>query len=248
MPAFDYSRSSDPIRDDLAVAHRAAWTHIAMPGAWLSGAERVAVAEETRRARECALCAKRKAALSPYADPEPHPARAPLSAAFVDAIHRASSDASRLTRRWYEGLAAQGVTDERYVEALGVAVIAISVDAFHRALGLSLEALPEPARGDPTRVRPEGLVRGEAWVPLIDPERVGAAESDLFFKRGPLRAANVLRALTLVPGEVRAWRELAGAQYLSLAGMVRLETGRALDRPQMELVAGRVSALNECFY
>jgi AhpD family alkylhydroperoxidase len=27
-----------------------------------------------------------------------------------------------------------------------------------------------------------------------------------------------------------------------------METGRAIDRSQMELVAGRVSALNECFY
>jgi hypothetical protein len=248
MPAFDYSASPDPIRDDLALAHRAAWAHIAKPGTWLTGAERVAVAEETRRARDCALCAKRKAALSPYADPEPHTARAPLSAALVDAIHRVTTDASRLTRKWYVGLASQGVTNERYVEALGVAVLAISVDAFHRALGLALERLPAPERGDPSRLRPDGLVRGEAWVPMIDPARVGAAESDLFFKRGPLRAANVVRALTLVPNEARAWRALAAAQYLSLEGMVRLETGRAIDRAQMELVAGRVSALNACFY
>jgi hypothetical protein len=248
MPAFDYSASPDPIRDDLAVAHRAAWAHIAKPGTWLTSAERVAVAEETRRARECALCAKRKAALSPYADPEQHAARAPLAAPLVDAIHRVTTDASRLTRKWYEGLASQGVTDERYVEALGVAVLAISVDAFQRALGLALEPLPAPERGDPTRARPAGIVRGEAWVPMIDPARAGAAESDLFFRRGPLRAANVVRALTLVPNETRAWRALAAAQYLSLEGMVRLETGRAIDRAQMELVAGRVSALNACFY
>jgi hypothetical protein len=248
MPAFDYSASPDPIRDDLALAHRAAWTHIAKPGTWLTGAERVAVAEETRRARECALCVKRKTALSPFADSEMHAASPPLSAALVDAIHRVATDAARLTRKWYDGLASQGVTDERYVEALGVAVLAISVDGFHHAMGLPLEPLPPPERGDPTRARPDGLVRGEAWVPMIDPERVGATESDLFFKRGPLRAANVVRALTLVPNEARAWRALAPAQYLSLEGMVRLDTGRALDRAQMELVAGRVSALNACFY
>lgn len=248
MTGFDYSASPDPIRVDLAEAHRAAWAHIAKPGAWLNGAERVAIAAETRRARECALCAKRKAALSPFADSTPHEARPPLSAALVDAIHRVTTDASRLTRKWYEGLASQGVTDERYVEALGVSVLAISVDAFHRALGLPLEPLPPAERGDPTRVRPEGLARGAAWVPMIDPERVGPAERDLFFKRGPLRAANVVRALTLVPNEARAWRELAAAQYLSLERMVRLDTGRAIDRAQMELLAGRVSALNGCFY
>lgn len=248
MTRFDYSASANPIRGDLAVAHRAAWEHIARPGAWLTGAERVAVVRETRRARDCALCAKRKAALSPCADGESHSAAAPLAAALVDAIHRIATDASRLTRKWYEGLTAQGVTEERYVEAVGVAVLAISVDAFHRALGLALEPLPEPERGDPTRIRPEGLVRGEAWVPMIHPDRAGAAEGDLFFKRGPLRAANVMRALTLAPNEVRAWRNLSGAQYLSPERMVRLDTGRSIDRAQMELVAGRVSALNACFY
>ena len=248
MPAFDYKASPDPIRDDLAEAHRAAWAHIAKPGAWLTGEERVAVASETRRARDCALCAKRKSALSPYADPEPHAASPALAAPLVDAIHRATTDASRLTRKWYAGLASQGITDERYVEALGVAVIAISVDGFHRAMGLPLEPLPQPERGDPTRVRPAGLTAGEAWVPMIDAARAGPAESDLFFKRGPLRAAYVMRALTLVPSEVRAWMELSGAQYLTPARMTRLDTGKTLDRAQMELVAGRVSALNACFY
>ena len=248
MPAFDYSSSADSIRDDLAEAHRAAWAHIAKPGAWLTGAERVAVALETRRARDCALCARRKAALSPFADPELHGPSALLPAPLVDALHRITTDASRLTRKWYEGLAAQGVQDERYVEVLGVAVLAISVDAFHRAVGLALEPLPAPERGEPSRVRPEGIARGEAWVPMIDPDRVGEAERDLFFARGPLRRAYVIRALTLAPNELRAWIALSGAQYLTPARMTRLETGRALDRAQMELVAGRVSALNACFY
>ena len=247
MPAFDYSASLDPIRDDLAVAHRAAWAHIAKPGAWLTGAERVAVANETRRARECALCAKRKRALSPYAGPEPHAATPALPAAVVDAIHRVTTDASRLTRKWYAGLASQGVTDERYAESLGVAVLAISVDGFHHALGLALEPLPAPERGDPTRVRPAGLTAGEAWLPMIDAKQVAPSERDLF-GRGPLGAAYVMRALTLTPNEVRAWTSLSAAQYLSFARMTRLDTGKTLDRAQMELVAGRVSALNACFY
>jgi hypothetical protein len=165
----------------------------------------------------------------------------------VDAVHRITTDASRLTRRWYESLTAQGVTDERYVEALGVAVLAISIDAFHRAMGVPLEPLPQPEPGDPTRVRPEGVTRGEAWVPMVDPRQVASAERDLF-PRGPLGAPYVVRALTLVPSEVRAWAALSGAQYLSFDRMTRLETGKALDRAQMELVAGRVSALNSCFY
>ncbi len=62
------------------------------------------------------------------------------------------------------------------------------------------------------------------------------------------RIANVLRALSLVPEEVRELRDLSAAQYLSPDQLVDLRAGRVLDRAQMELLAGRVSALNECFY
>ena len=242
---FSYAESPDPIRPDLAQAHRAAWRHIAAPGEWLSGEERVAVAAETRAARSCALCAGRKGALSPYAGTAQHESRAPLAAGLVDAVHRVATDAARLTGRWYETLAAQGISDACYVEALGVAVIAISVDGVHRALGLALEPLPQPMRGAPRGRRPGGLVQGEAWVPMIDPRVAEEFERDLF-PQG--RSANVIRALSLVPSEVRAWATLSGAQYLSLERMRQQETGRALDRAQIELVAGRVSALNGCFY
>lgn len=247
MTAFDYSLSPDPIRADLADAHRAVWTHIAKAGAWLTGAERVAVAQETRRARDCSMCAARKAALSPFAGAEQHASTALLSAPLVDSIHRIATDASRLTRHWYEGLSAQGISDERYAEVLGVLVLVISIDAMHRAMGLPLEPLPLPEPGDPSGVRPPGLARGEAWLPMIDPEQVGPEERDLF-GRGPLGAAYVMRAMTIVPNEVRAWGALSAAQYLSPGRMTRLETGKTLDRAQMELIAGRVSALNACFY
>ena len=58
----------------------------------------------------------------------------------------------------------------------------------------------------------------------------------------------VIRALSLVPAEVRAWSELSAAQYLSPEQMRSFDSIRAIDRSQIELVAGRVSALNECFY
>lgn len=64
------------------------------------------------------------------------------------------------------------------------------------------------------------------------------------------RTANVVRALTLVPDALRDWRELAGAQYLSFEAMANFvkDEARAINRMQIELVAGRVSSINECFY
>ena len=243
MESFSYAESSDPIRPDLTEAYRAAWTRIASPGTWLTGVERVAVADETRRARSCAICRERKNALSPHAIQGEHDHAGILSAPMVDEIHRITTDAARLTQSWYQSLVEQGLEVESYVEALGVAVQIISIDGFHHAMGLPLEDLPSPLPGEPTRVRPEGLVDDEAWVPMQEASRV-AAEIGLPGGQAPF----VIRALSLVPAEVRAWRDLSEAQYLGTDAMMSFEKVRALNRSQIELVAGRVSALNECFY
>lgn len=243
MTAFAYESHPDPIRSDLANAYRRAWDHVAGAGTWLTGAERVAVAEETRRARSCPLCRERKAALSPLSVQGEHAHGGVLSAPLVDAVHRVTTDAARLSGSGYRSLLADGLTPEVYVEALGVAVIVISIDRFHHALGLPLEPLPTPRPGEPSRERPARLVEGEAWVPMQD-GRALARELGLPLPMAPY----VLRALSLVPAEVRAWAGVSQAQYLSPERMMRFERFRALDRAQIELVAARVSALNECFY
>lgn len=244
MTAFAYPARPDAIRVDLAEAHRRAWAHIAASGSWLTGAERVAVAGETRRARGCTLCRQRKEALSPFAVSGEHEHAGVLPAALVDAIHRITTDAGRLTEAWVRSLHEQGLTPEAYVESVGVAVITISIDRFHHALGLPLEALPTPEPGDPTRVRAEDVVSGEAWVPMRSARRMS---QDLGLPPGA-PAPYVVRALSLVPAEVKAWQDVSNAQYLDVDDMLRFDRVRAIDRSQIELVAGRVSALNECFY
>ena len=54
--------------------------------------------------------------------------------------------------------------------------------------------------------------------------------------------------MSLVPDAVRELQDLSASHYLPPKDIVRLRQGRAIDRMQMEFVAGRVSALNECFY
>lgn len=249
MTAFDYPTHPNPIREDLAEAHRRAWAHVAAPGTWLSGAERVAIAEETRRARSCALCAERKAALSPFALQGEHEQTGVLPPPLVEAVHRVTTDAGRLSASWYAALLSDGLSPEAYVEALGVTVLVISVDEFHHALGMRPEPLPEPLTGEPSHYRPIGSeIEDAAWVPLLTPGRSGPAEADLFAGIPAGQAPNVIRALSLVPDEVRAWTHLSAAQYLSTDQLRSFESPRAIDRAQIEFVAGRVSALNECFY
>ena len=65
-PAVSYGHSRYAVADALAAAHSRFWRRLAGPGSWWTGAERVAIAIEARRARECELCRRRKQSLSPY--------------------------------------------------------------------------------------------------------------------------------------------------------------------------------------
>ncbi len=247
MP-FDYAQSGFHVREDLPQSFRWAWEKIAQPGNWWRGEDRVAIAGETRAARSCALCAQRKAALSPFSLPGTHDSVTNLPSAAIDAVHRIVTDPSRLTKGWLEGLAVEGVTDGHYVELLGIVVTVVSVDAFHRALGLPLEALPSPQPGEPNRYRPAGARDHGAWVATVAPSDLAPGEADLY--GGAPQTGNVLSAMSLVPDSVRLLNVVSEAQYMPGAHVVRPQSnyGRALSRAQIELVAGRVSSLSDCFY
>lgn len=254
--AFDYARAlSDPVREDIPAAHRRAWARLSNPGTWWTAEERVAIAAESRAAVDCAFCRERRQALSPLSLEGEHAAVSGdvLPAAAVDAVHRLVTDATRLTKAWIEDLDGQGVSDAHYVELLSVVVAVRSIDAFHRAMGLAPEPLPTPRpaseTGPPRRTRPATTESDTAWVPLLVPSRVEAENDDLF-PPGPV-VPNVIKALSLVPDGVRWLKDLSNAHYLAMAGgqMMDFSRGRGpLSRAQTELIAGRVSALNECFY
>lgn len=248
MTCFSYEDSPYPVRRDMAETYRAYWKKLATPGSWWNGAERVAIADEVRRAKTCALCAERKQALSPFAVEGEHDHAGLLPKAAVDAVHRVVTDASRLSRAWLEKLMADGLSDAAYVELLGVVVAVVSVDSFHHALGLEPEPLPRPLPGEPNHYRPASAAPGEAWVPWIAGGMNTGAEADLY---PGTRAVNVACAMSLVPDAVRAMKSLSAVQYMDparVADPTAQAAGKTLDRRQVELVAGRVSALNECFY
>ncbi|TDJ05792.1 MAG: hypothetical protein E2O71_10635 [Deltaproteobacteria bacterium] len=245
MPPFSYVGAVLPVREDLPATHRRAWRRLAEPGTWWTGRERVAIAAEVRRAARCGYCRARKVALSPNAVEGAHQSLGALPEAVVEVIHRVVTDPARLSRSWYEKLRADGVTDAHYVETIGVIVTVVSIDSFHRGLGVPPEPLPEPLAGEPSRRRPPAAKLDQAWVPMLAEGQATDPEARTFMRR---RNPNVLRALSLVPDEVRGLRELSAAQYLPLEQLLNLRAGRSLRRVQMELIAGRVSALNECFY
>ena len=244
---YNYGDSPYPIRADLADAYKEYWQNLAEPGNWFSGAQRVAIAAEVRNALECPFCVTRKAALSPYAVQGDHLKGDGLEDEMVDAVHRIVTDQSRITQNYIDDNAKQGFSEEQYVELASIVVNVFSIDEFNRALGLSVEPLPEPVAGEPDNYRPELTDRATGFVSMITPEGAQGKEADLW-EAG--RTANVLRALSLVPDGVRSWMKIADQQYLSMKGMMNFSgpNGRAINRMQIELVAGRVSSINECFY
>jgi hypothetical protein len=246
MQAISYSAALVPVRDDFAAAHTRFWRRLAAPGAWWTGAERVAIAAEVRQARHCALCQARKAALTPAAVQGHHDHLGALPDAAVDVIHRVVTDPGRLSRPWFTGIMAAGLSAEQYVEILGTLVALVSIDSFCRGIGVPLHPLPTPQPGASSHYRPPGAIQEEAWVPMIPMERATGAEADLY---GGQAVGNVVRALSLVPDEVRTLYDLSAVHYLPM-GQVRdpSASAGALNRMQIELIAGRVSALRQCFY
>jgi len=242
-----YHNAGFPVRADFAEAHQRFWQRLATPGTWWTSAERIQLAEEVRAAWDCPLCCERREALSPNAVQGSHASVSGLPSAAVDAVHRITTDAARLTRSWYQGLLEDGLSEGHYVELVGTVVSLVSIDSFAEALGLPLCELPSPGDGEPSRYRPATAAPDDAWVPMVPDDNSGTPEADLWPAE---RTANVVRAMSLVPDEVRTLCDLSAAHYLAMEDVGRpgVDQGGALERSQIELVAGRTSALNACFY
>ena len=96
MTYFDYSNAAYPIRGDIADAYRAYWRKLAAPGSWWNGAQRIAIAQESRNALACTFCAQRKVSLSPYGLKGEHDHSNGLPEVAVDTVHRIITDQSRI--------------------------------------------------------------------------------------------------------------------------------------------------------
>lgn len=208
------------VRTDLREAHRRSLAHVAAPGARLDGPTRVRIAE---------------VAIAAYLDPDPAPPWShPYGDPLLDGAHRLARHAGTLTEGWYEQLVAD-VHPLDWVEVVGVVIAVVPPVAFSRAIGEALPTLPAPMPGAPHGREAEELAPARLnWVPV-------AAPAD--------RTASVVQALSALPDEYDNMWRLAEAQYMSNAQMADPRFSRGtLSRPQMELVAGRLSLIRECFF
>ena len=210
----------------LAEAHRAALEHFAKPGTWWTANERLEIFRESRQALECELCEKRKLSLSPYGVDGSHDSLGNLDDHTVEAVHRMRTDPGRLTKTWFDAISAQ-MDAGPYVELIAVVSVSVIIDTFTESLGLAFLELPPPAEGEPSRKTFDQAAEDGAWVAITKPN--------------PQTRANIVRALGLIPPEQGNFWQVFTHHYLS-------PDGRAIAQPQIELMAARTSALNQCFY
>ncbi len=154
-----------------------------------------------------------------------------LPPAVAEVVRRVVHESGQLDRDWAdEQSAALGA--ERYAEAVAVTAIVTAIDVYCRAVGDPQIELPEAVPGPPVAERPPGVGDVGAWIPMTLDKAL----------------ANVSRALSLVPKTNATWRALVTESYSRGPEMMQLRWERALNRPQIELVAATVSREQECFY
>jgi len=199
-------------RDEYEAALQGQWDRLAEPGTWWTGPERVAIAAESRLATNSL------------------PPTGALPGAATNAARTVAIKASTIRPEMIDRWAADGLDEFAYVEIVGIVAIVTALDVAAFGLGRRAEPLPVGRPGDPSRVKPEGAVKSDGWVPTVGP-------------------AWAPEALSAVPSERDGMHTIHGPLYLSMEQMLDLDIERdGMARFQMELVAARTSMLNDCFY
>jgi hypothetical protein len=229
----NHAEALPAIRDDLAKAHQLAWDHLGSPGTWWTAAQRVELASTV---------------LMAISDDEPVPPWVGVSTtdqlpqnlkvhpAAHDVAYRIARHAGTMTANVHRRIA-DDIGELPFVELCAIVSSVAAIAHFRRNVGDTPPSLPDPVAGDPSFERPDGVVSAELnWVPVVGPADQTAA---------------VLQAYSAVPAELENTWRMASAQYIPADEMIHADWSRgtgSLTRPQIELVAARVSQLRECFY
>ncbi|MBO6782926.1 MAG: hypothetical protein JJ899_06600 [Alphaproteobacteria bacterium] len=237
-----YHDTAFPVREDLEAAHDDQFDRFAGAGTWGTAAQRLAVIAEARKAGIDAGLLEAPddgGAESPTGD---------LPKMVREVIHTLAATPKDFDMSTYETAREAGLSDPEFAELVAIVSFAVDLDVYARGIGVPLRPFREPRKGSPTREVPDEAVPQEAFVPTI-PNVPDCGEFGTELYGGHFKPY-IMRALSLVPDEYRAHVALEQAQYNPLPKVPVVEYchHEGLTRPQVEIVAGRVSALNDCFY
>ena len=237
-----YPDSELTIRASLDAAHQKTIMSFSAPGRWWSAKQRVAIVAAARDAR----C---EAGLQDQSVQDPSAGVIPPAAEAV--ARRVAVSTNDLDRGFYDQAITDGLSDAEYCEIVGVVARASNVDVFARGIGVPPRKLAQAGEEQPSRVRPEILLDEGAWTKTIPGGRRGKQEAmDTYGTNAVEGAPFIYRALSLVPEEAQDLIALGASQYVEIANFMDLNFTYepTISRQQVELLAARVSAINECFY
>lgn len=222
MNTLSFVYDNVDVREDIADAHRQTWDALAQAGAFWSDVDRIEIANQARAART-----QRKE----LAFNRTYPATQ-LTAQALDATRKIAADAGKIDRAWAsQQVASLGAG--AYAELVSIVAAVSAIDAFCEALGRTHEPLPLPNGGSCHAAQAEGASDIGGYLPMVDPWE------------GP----NVSRALSLVPSANQLFMNNVRSMYGGNGGGFNdMVWDGPLSRPQAELLAARVSSINECFY
>ena len=222
------------VRDDLAEAHRLAWAHLAAPGSWWSGAERLELAGTALMAIADAdplppwvgvTSTDRVGARAARAGAGARPRLPPRPSRRNDDPRPLPRRGGRARRAPVRGALRHRVDRRRRRPLLPQHRRRRAAPASHRPAGRRpTNARSGWRRRSSTGFRwPSRRIRSRRWCRRTRRCRVSTANT---------------------------WR-MADAQYMPSAEMVKPDWSRrpgGLSRAQMELVAARLTKLRDCFY
>ena len=237
-----YSDSQHEVRAAIAAAHEKTLESFTVAGRWFSAAERAQIVTEARSARVAAGIQE------PGGDAGEYTA---LPDAVRELARRVAVETKSLTPDFFEDSLDAGLTDCEYVETVGLVARSLSTDIFCRGIGVETRVLPPIQAGEASRVRPTTAKHEKAWADTVPGGTPGGEDAVFIYGTDqPEAAPFIYRSLSLVPEEAKGLIALGAAQYLEIDQFMNLDFSYdpGITRAEVEVDAGRVSAINQCFY
>ncbi len=237
-----YADAEYPVSAHTETLHADQLRSFARPGTWGTAAQRTAIAATARKAR-CDTCVQESVGDEELAS------LGNLPDAAVRVASAVALGGIGIDRAFCTQVQAEGVTEGAYVEIVGLVARLAHLDVFARGIGVPSRKLAEPVDDtEPSRERPVEAKREGYFTATVPNWPEGGVLAESLFGKNP--APNILRSLSLVPEEARRLIAIMDQEYFSgeTIGDFTLSTHEALTRPQIEIVAAKISEYNQCFY
>tara|TARA_Y100000741_G_scaffold151196_1_gene114109 strand:+ start:4049 stop:4723 length:675 start_codon:yes stop_codon:yes gene_type:complete len=214
------------VPDEVIQSFEIVWQNLGKPGAWWTGHQRIEIAQEVRNSSQPTLV-ERVNDLSRYS----HQETESLSPYVRAVVRKIAYESSTIDKSAYDSIV-EVLGQDRYAELAAIITQVAPIFTLADILGYSREKLPTAHDGAPTKERPEDLVNDVAFLPTFSPNGL----------------PHVAVSLSLAQADNARRMLLVRSMYSGTNFGEMIWEHRSLSRQQIELVAARTSAINECFY